>query len=31
VLQRSRFGDVDQAIGKTIASGSMWLIAPNRI
>ena len=31
VLQRSRFGDVDQAIGKTITSRSVWLIASNRI
>jgi alkyl sulfatase BDS1-like metallo-beta-lactamase superfamily hydrolase len=31
LLPRSPFGHVDQAIGKNIASGSVGLIAPNRI
>lgn len=31
LLQRNPYGHVDQAIGKNIASGSVGLIAPNRI
>jgi alkyl sulfatase BDS1-like metallo-beta-lactamase superfamily hydrolase len=31
LLQRNPFGHVDQAIGKNVASGSVGLIAPNRL